>query len=412
MSTTTLHAARPLGLARLAGDLNPAAVSAGLTAFVFYTTAGVPLLIAVARRLGLDPAHTSSWFFIVFLTTALSSVGLSLVYRQPLPINWSLPGIVYLGSLAGQFSLAELVGANLMAGAVITLLGLLGLGGRVLALLPLPIALGMFGGSILGNLSDLVAATVDDVVVAGATVGGYLLARLTGTSRVPPVALAAIAGAVPVVLAQRGAPTPIEWSPPVLLMPEAHFSLAALVGVTLPLVVLSAGLGNVQGLGFLLAQGYKPPANLITVLIGLQSLVNALFGGHQAIMGRSGVAILASAEAGPREGRYWGALIGNGLLVPVAFAAAPIASVLPLVPHAYVAALAGLAVWSSFQEALVKALEGRLRFGASVAFVVAATPFAVGGITSAFWALLAGVAASLIAERGELLARGGQPMTR
>jgi benzoate membrane transport protein len=94
------------------------------------------------------------------------------------------------------------------------------------------------------------------------------------------------------------------------------------------------------------------------------------------------------------------------LLIPVAFAAAPIASLLPSVPHAYVAALAGLAILPSFQEALAKALGGPLRFGATVAFVVAATPFAVGGIPSAFWALLAGLVVSLVAERGELLSRG------
>jgi benzoate membrane transport protein len=75
-----------------------------------------------------------------------------------------------------------------------------------------------------------------------------------------------------------------------------------------------------------------------------------------------------------------------------------------VVPHAYVVTLAGLALWPSFQEALVKALGSRLRFGATVAFVVAATPFEVAGIPSAFWALLAGLAASLVAERGELLA--------
>ncbi len=48
-------------------------------------------------------------------------------------------------------------------------------------------------------------------------------------------------------------------------------------------------------------------------------------------------------------------------------------------------------------------------FGALAARAVAATPFAVFGITSAFWAILAGIAASFMAERGELLAywRGG-----
>ena len=98
-------------------DLNPAAVSAGISAFIFYVAAPVPLLIAVAGRLGLDAAHTSSWFFIVFASTAVTSIVLSLVYRQPLPFNWSLPGLLYLGSLAGHYSYPELVGANVMAGA-------------------------------------------------------------------------------------------------------------------------------------------------------------------------------------------------------------------------------------------------------------------------------------------------------
>jgi benzoate membrane transport protein len=423
MSTAILDAARAQGRSRaadLAGhaaDVNAAAVSAGLTAFVFYTTAGVPLLIAIAGRLGLDAAHTSSWFFVAFFSTAITSFGLSLVYRQPLPINWSIPSLVYLGGLAGQFSVPELVGANLMAGVVIVLVGLLGLGGRVLAVLPLPIALGMFGGSILGNLSDLVAATVDDVPVAGATVAGYLLGRLLGARRVPPVAFAALGGAIPALLVQRAIPAPVAWSPPVVLVPETQFSLSAFATISLPLVVLSVGLGNVQGLGFLVAQGYRVPANLITLVVGLQSVVNAVFGGHQATVGRGGVAILASPEAGPPAGRYWGCLLASGLLVPVAFAATPIASLLPRVPHAYVAALAGLAILPAFQDALVQALGGRLRFGATVAFIVAATPFAVGGITSAFWALPAGLAASLVAERGELLSHGhtesgGQPMSR
>src|SRR5690349_8023794 len=112
MSSTVLHAPAAAGATSLrwprARDLNPAAVSAGISAFIFYVTAGVPLLIAVAGRLGLDAAHTSSWFFIVFFTTATSSLVLTLRYRQPLPMNWSLPGLLYLGSLAGHFTFAEL----------------------------------------------------------------------------------------------------------------------------------------------------------------------------------------------------------------------------------------------------------------------------------------------------------------
>ena len=68
------------------------------------------------------------------------------------------------------------------------------------------------------------------------------------------------------------------------------------------------------------------------------------------------------------------------------------------------AVLAGVAILSSFQDALEKAFGGHMRFGALTAFAVAATPFSILGITSAFWAILAGLAGSLVAEREELFA--------
>jgi benzoate membrane transport protein len=406
MSSTVLDVpapreAVPFGRQRVR-DLDPAAVSAGISAFVFYVSAGVPLLIAIAGRLGLDAAHTSSWFFIVFFSTACTSIVLSLVYRQPLPINWSLPGLLYLGSLAGHFSFSELVGANVMAGLVIIAIGLLKIGPRLVAVLPLPIAMGMFAGSILGNLSGLVSATVDDTVVAGATVAGYLLGRLTRNRGVPPVGVAALTGALAIVLTQRVTAASMAWTLPIVLVPQATFSWSALVGISLPLVVLSVVLGNVQGLGYLRAQGYRVPINVVTLVVGGQSLVNAIFGGHQALLGRSGVAILAAPEAGPTGGRYWGSVVAGALLVPVAFAAAPLAALLPTMPPSYLAALAGLAILPSFQEAVLSGLGSRLRFGATVAFLVAATPFAIGGLPSAFWSLLVGLIASHLTERSEL----------
>ena len=74
-------------------------------------------------------------------------------------------------------------------------------------------------------------------------------------------------------------------------------------GMTLIEVVLAMGLGNVQGLGFLMAQGYQVPVNRISTVVGINSIVNALFGGHPASIARTGVAILASPDAGPADCR-------------------------------------------------------------------------------------------------------------
>jgi len=384
-------------------DISGPAIWAGLTAFVWYAFGAVPLHIAVSEQLNLSTAQTSSWIFIVWFSGAVSSIGTSLYFRQPIPITWTIPGLIYLGTLAGQFSFPELVGANLIAGLLLVLLGALGVGGQIMRWLPLPIIMGMFGGSILGYVTRMVAAMVDDMAVAGTTVGCYLLGRFIGSPRIPPVGLAVVGGGIAVVLVGAVGTHPVAWTLPTFTFPEMRFSTSAVVAVSLPMIVLAMGLGNVQGLGFLLAQGYKVPVNTVSTVVGINSVVNALFGGHPATVARTGVAIIASPDAGVPSGRYWAAVISASLTVFIALAATPVASLLSILPKTYIFSLAGLAILSSLQDALTKSFESKMQFGALVAFVVAMTPFSVFGITSAFWAIVAGLFASLLVERGQLI---------
>ena len=150
-------------------DFNMASVWAGLTAFVWYAFGALPLHLEVAGQLGLSTSESSSWIFVIWFAGAITSIALSLFYRLPIPITWTIPGLIYLGTLSGQFSFAEIVGANLIAGVAILLLGAFGIGERIMAWLPLPIVMGMFGGSILVYVTRMVAASVADVLVAGIT---------------------------------------------------------------------------------------------------------------------------------------------------------------------------------------------------------------------------------------------------
>ena len=389
--------------ARILKDFSSAAVWSGLTAFVWYAFGAVPLHIGVSGQLGLSVDQTSSWIFIVWLSGAISSIVLSLYLRQPIPITWTIPGLIYLGTLADRFTFPELVGANLVAGIILLAFGFLGIGARLMRWLPLPIVMGMFGGSILGYVTRMIAATVEDLAVAGTSVACYLLGRFLANPRVPPVGLAVLGGAVALAFVGTGSAQPLEWTWPALVVPEFHFSLSAIVAVSLPMVVLAMGLGNVQGLGFLIAQGYAVPVNLVSTVVGFNSVINTLLGGHAATVARTGVAILGGPDAGPANGRYWAAIISAVLTIGMAFAATPVASLLKVLPQTYVFAIAGLAIVSSLQDALEKAFAGKLRFGALVAFAVSMTPFSIVGITSAFWAMIAGLLASLLAERRELL---------
>ncbi len=384
-------------------DLNAAAVWAGITAFVWYAFGAVPLHIAVSEQLGLATAQASSWIFIVWFSGAVATIAISLYFRQPIPITWTIPGLIFLGTLAERFTFAELIGANLVAGVVLLVLGLAGVGGRIMQWLPLPIIMGMFGGSILSYVVRMVTATVEDVAVAGTAVACYLFGRLINNPRIPPIGLAVVGGGIAVWLVGTGGAQPVEWVLPELSLPPMTFSLSAALAVSLPMVVLAIGLGNVQGLGFLIGQGYKVPVNPVSTVVGVASIVNAFFGGHPATVARTGVAILASPESGPVQGRYWAAVISAALTIALALAATPVASLLGVLPKSYIYALAGLAILASLQDAFEKAFSGGLRFGALVGFIVAATPFAVLGISSAFWAIVAGLAASWLTERKQLV---------
>ncbi len=389
---------------RLIGDFNMAAVWAGLTTFVWYGFGALPLHLEVAGQLGLGTAESSSWRFVIWFSGAISSIALTLYYRLPIPITWTIPGLIYLGTLAGQFSFAEIVGANLMAGAAILVLGAFGIGERIMVWLPLPIVMGMFGGSILVYVTRMVAASVADVLVAGITVASYLVGRLVASPRLPPMGLAVIVGGTAAFVFGDTAVEVVSWSLPDLAVPAMSFSLAAFIAISLPLIVLAMGLGNVQGLGFLLSQGYRVPITAVTITVGLNSMVNTLLGGHPATVARTGAAILAGPDAGPVEGRYWANLVAATLTFSIALGAGTLTSLLAVLPRTFVVTLAGLAILSSLQSALETAFGGKLKFGALAALAVAATPFSVFGITSAFWAVVAGIGASLMAERRQLLA--------
>jgi benzoate membrane transport protein len=385
-------------------DLAMAPVWAGLTCFVWYGFGALPLHLEVAGKLGLGAAQSSSWIFVIWLTGAAASVALTLHYRMPIPITWTIPGLIYLGTLSDRFSFAELAGANLVAGIAILLLGVLRIGERVMAWLPLPIVMGMFGGSILVYVTRMVAAGVEDTAVAGVAVLAYFAGRSLGDPRVPPMGLAVVAGGAAAWAAGSAAPEVVAWSLPDLAVPEMRFSWSAVAAVSLPMTILAVGLGNVQGLGFLIAQGYRVPVTPVTVAVGLASIANAGLGGHAATVARTGAAILAGPEAGPARGRYWASLIAAALTLSIALGAATLASLLAALPRSLVVALAGLAILSSLQSALEAAFGRTLRLGALAAFATAATPFALFGISSGFWALLAGLAASFLAERAELRA--------
>ena len=384
-------------------DVNGANIAAGLTAGLWYAFGAIPLHLDAAASLRLAPGATSSWFFIIFFTSAVSSVVLTLRCRQPLAIGWTIPGLVFLATGGTRYSHAEIAGASLVAGVSIVVLGLLGVGERLMRWLPLPLVMGLFAGSILGYATGIFGHLGAQPWVGGAANLGYLGARALARSWLPPVGGAVVAGVVAAALAGQVHAAAFRWSPPLVAPVWPAFNPGSLVALAVPLVVLAIGIGNVQGIGFLVQQGYRPPVKLVTVVVGLNSIVNAVFGGHPSTVQGSGVAIVAGAEAGPRDQRYVANLVAALCALLLALSATTASALLGVLPMSLVATFAGLAILSALMDALRQAVVTELPIGAFFALVIAASPLTFLGIGSAFWALAGGVLVSLLLERPAVL---------
>lgn len=383
--------------------VNAANLSAGVTCGLWYVFGGLPIFLSTVSALHLPAAVSSSWLFITCVTGAVSGAALTLIYRQPLAITMTIPGWVFLATVGPHYPFGEIVGANLVAGVLILLLGITRVAGRIMRWLPLPIVLGMFAGSILGYFTGVFTELEANPAVIGAAVAAFLLASAARRRWLPPIGAAVAAGLVASVLGGQLHLHGFEWSPPKVVLVEPVITPAAVLALSVPLAVMSVGIGNVQGLGVLAAKGYRPPVNLVTTVAGLGSMLNALFCGHQATVARNGVAILAADDAGPAPQRYVANLVATVFLLLLALNASVAGSLLGLVPRSLVSALAGLAILNSLIESLKKSVTGALPMGSLFALAIAASPLQFLGIGSTFWALLGGMAVSLLVERAALI---------
>jgi benzoate membrane transport protein len=391
------------GWRSLLADVNSANIAAGVTAGLWYAFGAIPIQLEAAASFRLTPEAASSWFFIIWFTGAVSSILFTLRYRQPLAITWTIPGLVFLATLSDRYTLPEIAGASLAAGIMIVALGFLGIGARLMRWLPLPIVMGMFAGSILGYATGIFEQLGTQPWIVGAAIGGYLGARWLGRAWLPPMGGAVVAGLAGAAMVGQIRPAAFRWSPPVVEALVPAFDPGSLLAVSVPLVVMAIGIGNVQGIGMLVNQGYRPPTNLLTVAVGINSVINAVFGGHPSTVARNGVAILAGDDAGPRDQRYVANLVASLCALLLALSAMTASALLEVLPISLVASLAGLAILSVLMDALQKTVVTDLPMGAFFALVIAASPLTVLGIGSAFWALVGGFLVSLFLERSALV---------
>ena len=155
------------GLRQFAADLDPTHMASGLVAFVFAASGPLAILLSVGAQGGLSESDLASWIFGSFFINGLISIAFCLLYREPLVFLWTIPGAVLVGPALGHLTFPEVIGAYLVCGAMMLVLGLSGLVRRCMEATPMPIVMAMVAGVFLRFGTGLVTAVHDDLWIAG-----------------------------------------------------------------------------------------------------------------------------------------------------------------------------------------------------------------------------------------------------
>ena len=368
-------------------------ISAAFVASFAGFGASVALLVAAAVAVGATPAETVSWIAAVSVAKGVASAGLSLWTRLPVVLAWSTPGAALIGATAG-LTLAEAVGAFLLAGILIALTGLVPWLSRLVAAIPKEIAAAMLAGVLLPFVLAVATSIVGLPALVAPIVLVFLVVRLFN-----PLAAVLAALAMGVILVFLGQPFPaLSLNPQPFIVTLPEFSPAVLIGLGVPLYLVTMASQNLPGFSVMRAYGYEPPVEKSLVVTGFGSALVSFLGAHPFNMAAITAAICLGPDVHPDKAQRWrvGVFYG-GMWILIGVATPALLPLLSAMPGEVIATIAGLALIAPLIGALHQAMEVEAaRFNAVVTFAVTASGMSLLGVGAAFWGLAIGLALTLL----------------
>ena len=351
------------------------------------------VIVQAAGHLGATPGQTASWVAALCLAIAGTSILLSLRYRIPVVTAWSLAGAVLIGSAPADIDLPAATGAFLVSAVLMVLAGLVPVLGAAIARLPASIAGAMLAGLLLRYVLGVFQAAQGSPGLVLPLLAVFLVARRLHAASAP---LMVIAVGLPLAMAlglRLPLPDGLELSVLVPVMPQ--FVPAAVIGLGLPLFLVTMATQQIAGAAVLRTAGYVPPVRGALLATGLASLVAAPFGGYSANLSSITAALCTGPDAHPDPAKRWLTGLVYGLLyLALAACGASFVQVFTGLPPALTATVAGTALLGPLMGALASAMaREHERFAAVLAFGVTASGMALLGVGSAFWGLVAGLLA-------------------
>ncbi|WP_022879681.1 benzoate/H(+) symporter BenE family transporter [Microbacterium sp. B19] len=373
-----------------------------VTALVGFTSTFAVVLTGL-RGVGATADQAASGLLALCVVVGLGCLFVGARYRMPITIAWSTPGVALLaatGAVDGGWP--AVVGGFLVSAALILLAGFFPPLGALIARIPPSIAQAMLAGVLLPLcVAPFTGLLSDPWGVAPVLVVWLVAARLLPRWAVP---LAFVAATVVIVIGIVRSGAQVD---PATLVPRVEFVMPTLtfgsvVGIGIPLFVVTMASQNVPGVAVMRSLGYTVPWRPAMIVTGLGSALGATAGAHAINLGAISAAIAAGPDSHPDPRRRWLASISTGTSYLVLAALSSAFAVLVLLaPAGVIPAVAGVALFAAFGSAIQQAIDDPgERIPAVVTFLVAASGVAVAGVSAAFWALLAGLVVRTVLHAG------------
>ncbi|MFQ3251590.1 MAG: benzoate membrane transport protein [Glaciecola sp.] len=383
---------KPASIRAIIQDWSLSATVAGFIAVLIGFASAMAIVLQAGQAAGASPEILESWIWALGIGMGIGCIVLSIWYKRPIIIVWSTPGAALLATSLMGASIEQATGIFIFVAILSILVGVTGAFQKLTSYIPLPIASALLAGVLFQfGLQIFTSFQINPVLVA-IMLGVYLF-----TKQVLPrytIVCVLLAGMLVTIFQGQLATENLSFglTTPIWITPE--FDLNLLIGIGIPLFIVTMTSQNLPGIAVLKTSGYeKQSISPILTTVGGINLVLAPFGGFTFNLAAITAAICTSEEAHSDKDKRYIAGIASGIFNIIAgLLGAAVVAIFASFPVAFISALAGIALLGTIANSLHGAfVEPSYREAALVTFLVSASGVSFFDVAATFWGVVFGL---------------------
>lgn len=394
---------------RFRQDWSLSATVAGLLAVIISYSGPLVIFFQAAQKINASNEMMASWIWGISIGSAICSMLLSLRYRVPVLLAWSIPGSALLITLFPEMPLSDVIGAYIVAAVVSLIIGVSGYFDKVLALIPQGVAAGMMAGILFQFGAGIFQSVKTLPVLVFTMLLVYVLSR-----RFSPryaIVWVLLSGLIASFVSGNFNPVSINLSITVPQLLTPTFSWSATMNFALPLVLLNLTGQFLPGLALLKLNDYDVSSKPIISTASVTSLLIAFVGGISIVQAAVTAALCMGEHCHEDRGRRYIGGVMNGFFYLVGgLFAGSLVGLFQFLPKALVATLAGLALLGALLSNITIAMQNPdEKEAALITFLATVSGMTLFGLGSVFWGIFIGMLTYVLLTHKQQLNFGKSP---